>query len=472
MTIRQVSPLDAAWLMLESRDTPMHVAGLFEFSLPENAPRDYLATEVAAMRAARSIPPPWNLRLFDGPLVGTRLPLMQEDRDLDAEYHVRHSALPHPGGQRELGALVSRLHSHPLDLRRPLWEVHVIEGLEHDRFALYMKMHHSIIDGVSGMRMIMRAFSTDPTETGMAPFWTVPAGTRRRGESTPSVLGRLTAGARSSAMGVAGLGRAGLSLARASFGGQDLQAPYRTVGSVLDGRLAGQRRLATQQYDLARIKALAAASDCSLNDIVLYLCGTALRRYLSEHSQLPPRSLTAGIPVSLRDASDESLGGTAIAVMVATLGTDVADPGARLAAIKASTTEAKRHLGKLPAPARPYYTLLVSGPWITGLLAGLGGNSPVPFNVAISNVPGPREALYFNGARLDAVHPMSLLLHGNALNITCVSYAGTLNFGFTGARDTLPHLQRLAVYMGQALEEFESIVFPRPDVPRKARSPA
>ncbi|MTD43750.1 wax ester/triacylglycerol synthase family O-acyltransferase [Conexibacter sp. W3-3-2] len=472
MALRQVSPLDAAWLMLESRDTPMHVAGLFEFSLPQDAPADYLANEVAAMRAARSIPPPWNLRLFDGPIVGTRLPLMQDDRDLDAEYHVRHSALPHPGGQRELGALVSRLHSHPLDLRRPLWEVHVIEGLEHDRFALYMKMHHSIIDGVSGMRMIMRAFSPDPTETEMAPFWTVPAGTRRRRESTTSALGRLTDRARSSATGVTGLGRAGLALARASIGGQDLQAPYRTVGSVLDGRLAGQRRLATQQYDLARVKALASTADCSLNDIVLYLCGTALRRYLSEHSQLPPRSLTAGIPVSLRDASDESLGGTAIAIMVATLGTNIADPGARLAAICASTTEAKRHLKNLPAPARPYYTLLVNGPWITGLLAGLGGSAPVPFNVAISNVPGPPETLYFNRARLEAVHPMSLLLHGNALNITCVSYAGTLNFGFTGARDSLPHLQRLAVYTGQALEELEAVISPSTRTSRRARSSA
>jgi diacylglycerol O-acyltransferase len=190
---------------------------------------------------------------------------------------------------------------------------------------------------------------------------------------------------------------------------------------------------------------------------VLYLSGTALRRYLAEHGHVPDRPLTAGIPVNLRDADDESTG-TAIGMMVAELGTNIANPRERLEAIKRSTVEAKRHLRDLPDAARTYYTLLINGPYIAGLVAGLGGRTPVPFSAGISNVPGPPEPLYFNGSRLDAVFPLSLLLHGNALNITCVSYAGTLNFGFTGARETLPHLQRLAIYMGEALEEISGII--------------
>jgi len=176
--MRTVSPVDAAWLVLESRDTPMHVGGLFEFTLPRNAPADYLKKEFDRWRAPQTIPPPWNLRLVEGPLLGPRLPLMREIRDVDLDYHIRHSALPHPGGQRELGVLVSRLHSHQLDLHRPLWEVHLIEGLEGNRFAHYSKTHHSLIDGVSGMRLIMRALSTDPTRRGMPAFWTVGAGER------------------------------------------------------------------------------------------------------------------------------------------------------------------------------------------------------------------------------------------------------------------------------------------------------
>ena len=239
--------------------------------------------------------------------------------------------------------------------------------------------------------------------------------------------------------------------------GSPLQAPYRAPGSALGGQLEGQRRFATQQYELDRIKRLATAADCSVNDIVLYLSGTALRRYLTEHDRLPDRALTAGIPVNLREADDESTG-TAIGMMVAELGTDVADERQRLDAIRRSTAEAKRHLAQLPPESRTSYTLLINGPYIAGLMAGLGGRAPVPFNVAISNVPGPTEPLYFNGSRLDGLFPLSLLLHGNALNITCVSYAGTLNFGFTGARDTLPQMQRLAIYMGEALEEISDIL--------------
>jgi diacylglycerol O-acyltransferase len=459
--MRQIPPLDAVWLALESRDTPMHVGGLFEFTLPENAPADYLKQEFERMREARAIPPPWNLKLVEGPLFGQRAPFMRESHDVDLDYHVRHSALPHPGGQRELGILVSRLHSNQLDLHRPLWEVHLIEGLEGNRFAMYSKIHHSLIDGVSGMRLIMRALSKDPDRRGMASFWTVGAGERphHAGEDG-GPLGALRLplrAARGAAAAVGGLSRAAFDLAVAAVDDRALQAPYRAPSSVLGGSLGGQRRFATQQYELARIKRLARAADCTLNDIVLYLCGSALRRYLAEHARVPDRPLTAGIPVNLREADDQSMG-TAIGMMVAELGTNVADPIERLQAIVRSTAEAKHHLSGLPPEARTSYTLLINGPYIAGLIAGLAGRAPIPFNLGISNVPGPPEPLYLNGSRLDSLSPLSLLLHGNALNITCVSYAGTLNFGLTGARDTLPHLQRLAIYMGEALDEIERLL--------------
>jgi diacylglycerol O-acyltransferase / wax synthase len=462
VAIKQVPPLDMAWLMLESRDTPMHVGGLFEFTLPEDAPADYLKQQLERMRAStQTVHPPWNLRLVHGPLIGARVPLMREERDVDLDYHVRHSALPHPGGQRELGILVSRLHGHQLDLHRPLWEAHLIEGLEGNRFALYTKMHHSLIDGVSGMRMMLRTFSTDSGKREMPAFWSVPAGERPSpGEGGGGPVGRVAGAARGGARAVAGLSRAALDLTRAAVDDRSLTAPYRAPrGSALSDQLAGQRRFATQQYELSRVKALARAAGCTLNDVVLYLSGTALRRYLSEHGQLPDRPLSVGIPVNLREADDQSTG-TAIGMMVAELGTNIANPLDRLEAISRSTAEAKEHLKQLPDDARTYYTLLINGPYIAGLVAGLKERAPLPFNVGISNVPGPPEPLYFNGARLDAFFPLSLLLHGNAVNITCVSYAGTLNFGFTGARDTLPHLQRLAIYMGEALEELEQVLGP------------
>ncbi len=459
--MQRVSPVDAAWLALESRDTPMHVGGLFEFTLPPDAPEDYLQREFEQMREVRTIPPPWNLKLVDLPLLGARVPLMQATRDVDLDYHVRHSALPHPGGQRELGVLVSRLHSHELDLRRPLWEVHLIEGLEENRFAIYSKMHHSLVDGVSGMRLIMRTLSPDPKHGGTSSFWTVGAGERSpRAAAThdrDSLLSRPLEAIRGGASAAGGVTRAALDLAIAAVDHRALQAPYTAPASVLGGRLGGQRRFATQQCELERVKRIARAAGCTLNDLVLYLSGTALRHYLAEHARVPERPLTAGIPVNLRDAEDQSMG-TSIGVMIAELGTNVADPRERLDAIRRSTAEAKRHLSQLPSGARTSYTLLVNAPYIAGLMLGLGAHVPVPFNVGISNVPGPSEPLYMNGSRLDALFPLSLLMQGNALNITCVSYAGTLNFGFTGARDTMPHLQRLAIYMGDALEEIERVV--------------
>ena len=186
MSVVRVSPVDAAWLLLESRDTPMHVGGLMEFTRPPDAGPDYLKVQVDRMRAARALPQPWNLKLVGAPLIGERLPLMQTVREVDLDLHVRHSALPHPGGQRELGVLVSRLHGHPLDLHRPLWEVHVIEGLEDDRFAIYLKIHHSLIDGVSGMRMMLRALSSDPEdrETKTPSGRSGPAMMRAKGPAT------------------------------------------------------------------------------------------------------------------------------------------------------------------------------------------------------------------------------------------------------------------------------------------------
>ena len=472
MAIVQISPTDAAWLLLESRDTPMHVGGLLEFTRPRDAPADYLKQELERMRSKRALPEPWNLKPLGLPLVGARVPLMQTVRDVDLDYHVRHSALPAPGGQRELGVLVSRLHSHQLDMHRPLWEVHLIEGLENDRFAVYAKIHHSLIDGVSGMRMLLRALSSDPGERETPAFWAVGPGasSRPKQDDDTGGLRGLLGSLSTSANDLVGLARSALELAGAAVSDGPLQAPFTAPGSALSGPIEGQRRFATQQYSLELIKSLAKAAECTLNDIVLYLCGTALRRYLIEHARLPRRSLTAGIPVNIRDPDDNRTG-TAIGMIVADLGTNVSDPLTRLDAIRSSSGAAKRQLGTLPRSALGTQAVVINGPYIVALLAGLGGRTPVPFSLGISNVPGPREPLYFSRSRLEAIFPVSLLTHGNALNITCVSYAGTLNFGLIGARDTLPHLQRLAIYLGEALTELSELLL-RDDRPHDSAKSA
>jgi WS/DGAT/MGAT family acyltransferase len=462
--MKRLNPLDASWLSVESHDTPMHVGNLQIFSLPKNVPGDFLQQMVTRIKSERDFAAPWNLKLRR-PKLGGLLASWKVDNDLDLDYHVRHSALPAPGGERELGVLISRLHSHQLDFKRPLWECHVIEGLENNRFALYTKMHHSLIDGVSGVRLLQRILSTDPTDLEMPAPWTVhparPSPSEKKNESAQSAEQVAAKALRGKGSSVPQLIKALTRIMRGSRNGENgLIGPFSGPISVLNHRVTGQRRFATQQYDLATLKHLAKHFDCSLNDIVLYLSATALRRFMEESNMLPDKPLTSGIPVNVR-AKDDQGTGNAISFIIANLATDIADPLRRLEAIKLSTEKAKEHLQSLPRDALMQYTVILMAPYMLQLITGLGGRVRPVFNVTISNVPGPDQPLYFNGARLEAMYPVSLIAHGGALNITCLSYAGTLNFGFTGCRDTLPHMQRLAVYTGEALQELEALAAPK-----------
>ncbi len=457
MRTKRLKPMDAAWLYVESRDTPMHVAGLYIFSKPKNAKASFLQDLVAQAKDAKSFAPPWNLRVAGGALSGV-LPSWETDDNLDLDYHVRHSALPAPGGERELGVLVSRLHSYPLDLARPLWECHVIEGLENDRFALYTKMHHALIDGVGGIRLLQRALSSSAKDKVFVPPWTVGATTsskKARSKDGPGPFATLVEKAKEQAALVPEVTHALTEVWRAKKHGDALAAPFSAPKSVLNDRITGQRRFATQQYELARLRKLAEVAGVTLNDVVLAISAAALRRFLKELNVLPKASLTAGLPVSVRPKGDEELG-TAISFILADLCTNVADPLKRLKAIHTSTQRAKEHLQALPKGGLNNYTMLFMAPYIIGMLTGAAGRTKPMFNLAISNVPGPEVPMYCAGARMEAMYPVSVLQHGQALNITCLSYAGSLNFGYTGCRDTLPHMQRLAVYTREALEELES----------------
>ncbi len=461
MTVKRLSTADAMWLALESPDMPMHVGVLLQFTPPEGAAPDFLRDKLDGDRRRDYVcPAPWNLVVVQAPIVGA-LPLVRETSGIDLEYHVRRWGLPAPGSERELGILVSRLHTQHLDRRRPLWEMHIIEGLENNRFALFFKLHHSVIDGVSAMRLISTALTTDPADRDTPYLFEVGCGASNPDQKSRSFdpIDAVLDLARGGVSAIMGLTKAAAQMV--GRGGQygPLPIPSRQPKTLLDSRIAPRRRLATQQYDLAVIKRLAKAADTTINDIVLYLSSTALRTYLAEFSEIPDRSLVAGVPISLRDQDDDRAG-TLAATMFANLGTHIADPRERLEAIKASTAAAKGHLAGLEPEAVMNYTLALVAPWFTSLLSPVGGLLPAPQSVGISNVPGPPEPLYWNGSRLDAIYPMSLVFHGNALNITCISYAGTLGFGFTGARESLPHMQRLATAMGEALDELSLLLLP------------
>ena len=478
MTTTRLNPLDASWLYTESRETPMHVGALMPFKLPKDAAPDFLRQLMAEFRKHRQFEAPWNRKLKSS-ILKSPVHYWVEDDEIDLEAHVRHTALPFPGGERELGELIARLHSQPLDLSRPPWECTLIEGLEGDRFALYMKMHHSLIDGVSGMKLLQRLMTTEPEKSlSMPPFWATGLSSRspERDTKTPTFANAM-AGAIESLRGQVGtvpqlLLAFGKMLRLTKDVDTDLRIPFGAPGATINGRVRAKRRFATQQFSLERMKTLATAAGCTLNDLVLAMCGGALRRFLEDSGDLPESALTAGIPVSVRPKDDDSTG-NAITFIIATLGTDIEDPLERLAAISASVQAAKTHVQSLPRAAMSNYTIALMGPTILGLLTGLAGRTRPVFNITISNVPGPDKPLYFRGAELLANYPVSVVTHGQALNITCQSYAGTMAFGFTGCHSTLPHMQRIAVYTGEALEELEQLILKpaKKSAPRKAAAP-
>jgi len=475
----RLNPLDAAWIVTETRATPNHVGGLLQFKLPDDAPQDFMRKMMAAFRSHREFAPPWNQRLKQS-FSKNPSRIWVEDDAIDLEYHVRHAALPWPGGERELGELVGRLQSTPLDLSRPPWECTIIEGLEGNRFALFIKMHHSLIDGISGVKLLQAGMSTDRAKSlNFPPFWasgkTPKTTARKRPEALIPTVTQALAGAvqelRVQATTVPQLAMAFGKLVRSALSPEHGMAlPFAAPRSVLNGRVREKRRFATQQFSLERMKAVAKAADSTLNDVVLAMCGAALRRFLEERDSLPEQPLTAGIPVSVRPKDDDR-NGNAITFIVSTLGTNIADVKERLSAIRQSVKQAKEHVQSLPRQAMMQYTVLLMAPTILTLLTGIGGRVRPMFNITISNVPGPDTPLYFRGAEMVASYPASIVTHGQALNITCQSYAGFMNFGFTGCHSSVPSMQRLAVYTADALAELEAAFLPQTVVTKLAAVP-
>lgn len=457
---------DLIFIYGETSSSKMHVAGLLPFTPPADAPRDYLRKMIDEARR-QEVMAPWNRKLAHPRLQFSPVHSWVTDTDFDFDYHVRRSALASPGDERELGILVSRLHSNHLDLTRPPWEIHVIEGLEGGRFALYMKIHHALVDGYSAMRMLARSLTTDPESRDTRMFFNTPMPKReRRAPAAPTNL--LTSTLR--AIGGFGSQVAGGVSSAVDLTNAIVKTQIRRDGeyaqiagsasaphSILNARISRNRRFATQQYEFDRLRAVSSQHGSTINDVALAIIGGGLRKFLTDFDKLPDRSLIAFLPVNVRPKGDEG-GGNAVGAILAPMGTDIEDPVERLEKITAATRASKAQLQTMSPTAIIAYTaalLAPAGGQVAGALTGLQTPWPYTFNLCVSNVPGPREPLYFNGSRLEATFPVSIPIHGMALNITLQSYAETMNFGFVGCRDALPHLQRLAVYTGDALGDLE-----------------
>nr|WP_299037141.1 wax ester/triacylglycerol synthase family O-acyltransferase [uncultured Psychrobacter sp.] len=454
--MRLMTAVDQLFLLLESRKQPMHVGGLFLFELPEEeqGKDSEFVYQLVQQLQNSEVPPsfPFNQVLEN-------LLFWKTDDQFDVEHHFRHVALPNPGRVRELLMYISKEHSRLLDRAMPLWECHVIEGIlpeaegMPERFALYFKIHHSLVDGIAAMRLVQKALSQSPNEPVTLPIWSLIT---RHGKKAENLLPTARSASR--------IIKEQLSTIKPVFtelidnfkhnGKPDYVGTFDAPMSVLNQRISASRRIAAQSYDLQRFYTIADAFGVNQNDVVLAVCAGAIRRYLLTMEALPSKPLIAFVPMSLRN--DESASGNQISFLMANLGTHLEDPIKRMQLIHDSMNSGKRRFRRMNKAQVINYSAIAYAWEGLNVLTGIFPKKQA-FNLIISNVPGSKEPLYWNGAPLKALYPASILVDGQAMNITLATYLDKIEFCITACSKLLPRVQDILLLMEEELSLLENI---------------
>jgi diacylglycerol O-acyltransferase len=469
--MRAMSGVDGAFLHLETQETPMHVASLHRFDLPPGYRGDFHANFKREIARRLHLAPILTRKLAPMPLQFANPVWIEEDR-VDLDYHVPRVTLPGPGTQAQLEDCAGHLHSELLDRGHPLWRLYVIDGLQTGQAGVYIKVHHAVLDGLAGVllanalfdvtarpRRIRRERAPDAEHPGMAEL--AAAALKHDAGQYIKLLRHLPDVVKTLA------GMVGATAGSTPGGlGQNFSFGPKTPLNV---PITGERGVAAVSIPLDTLKQLAAAHEAKLNDVVLALCSGALRRYLAQHGGIPQKPLIATMPISLRAAGNAEYTTQAMLTLV-NLNTQIANPVKRLHAIR-DAAGAMKALARRARNVIPTDFPSIGVPWLLHGLATLYGRSgvvravPPIANVVISNVPGPQVPLYAAGARMATYWPVSITEHGVGLNITVMSYAGAMGFGFTTARCAVPDAGELSSALEAALHEL--VAASRP----KARKP-
>ncbi len=470
--MQQLTGLDSAFLAMETRTVYGHVGSVCIVD-PSTAPEPVTLERICKVIQSRlPLVPAFRRRLVEVPL-GLDFPYWIDDPDFDIEFHVRELALTAPGNARQLKEQVARLHARPLDRTRPLWEIYLILGLEGGRAAIYTKVHHSAIDGVSGNEILAAVLDLSPEGrdiSGAEPF--LP-------ERPPGPLGLLALSAFSLPRNPVRAVRVSAGLLRAAPTLLWTSAPrlpvvnrlvHRDSGALLprqpglraphspfNAPITQHRRWAFCDVSLDAVKAVKNAVGVTVNDVVLALAAGILRRWLLDHEALPDGPLIAAVPVSVRTEAEKGTLGNKVSAMLTVLPTNLADPLDRLHAAHEATRVAKEQHGAIPAGLLADVTQFAM-PALAGQAARLSARLRLVervslFNLIISNVPGPNVPLYYAGAELLAYYPLSAIADGQGLNITVLSYRGTVFFGLLACRELVPDLDHMAESIGDEMRD-------------------
>ncbi|HET6165251.1 MAG TPA: wax ester/triacylglycerol synthase family O-acyltransferase [Marmoricola sp.] len=448
--MERLSGLDASFLYLESSAQLMHVCGVLLLD-PSTTPGGYSFAGMKDVLEARvATIPSFRRKLKEVPLEIDH-PVWVDDRDFDIDRHVHRLAVPAPGGPEELREVCGHLAGIPLDRSRPLWEMWVIEGLASGHVAVFTKMHHASVDGVSGANLVSYLCSLEPD----APLPDLPPMDESSAEPGDwELFGRGLLNTLAKPVKAVQLVGPTASLitktiARARSG-TAMAAPLTAPRTSFNGNISGRRSVGYSELSLDRIKEIRHAVDgATVNDVVLAISGGALRRYLEDRGELPSSSLLASVPVSVHGTSTKSSGTNKVSSLFARLGTDIADPVERLRRLAQDNAHAKDHHKAISADTLQDWAEFAA-PRTFGLAVRavarlrLAEKGPVIHNLVISNVPGPPVPLYFVGARIEAFYPLGPIFHGAALNVTVMSNNGRMHVGLLGCRDALPQIQDLA----------------------------
>ena len=452
----KLSLLDLGFFIAETEASPKHVAGLLIFKRPPKSTAAFAKNLYKEYLAASDVKPPFNRVIHFS--MGA-MPHWVATDHIDMHQHVFFHTLPKDANDRKaLYDFVSKLHTPMLDRSRPLWEVHVIDGLPEGKFALYQKMHHAYADGVTMARWTAECYSTSPDDMEQTPVWTQKHG--GRGAKAKQELLQLTWNeVTGNARRFLGIGRlaAMLFLESVKLTKNAIALPFvSSARTPLTGQVTSGRQFATAGVSMARVNAIRTRTRSTLNHIALTCLDGALRRYLQDQGVELRRPITIQMPVNLRKEGEKTAGNK-IGIIQVELSPPTDDPYVRLRNIGYSLRNVRTMVDSVAPEAIESYTI------ITGLVAQiaemlkLSNKMPPMGNTLVSNVPGPKEHLYIKGARMEEMHPISTLPPSNLLNITLFSYAGDLFFGLI-ATDELPNLEHLADYVTEAFTELEKSV--------------
>jgi diacylglycerol O-acyltransferase len=495
--MRQLTSLDSQFLALETPRQSGHVASVAILDTSTTPTGTLTLGDIQALIADRlPLLPPLRWRLQEVPL-GLDYPYWVDDIDFDLDFHVRELGLPKPGSDEQLAEQVARIVSRPLDRAKPLWELYLISGLRSGHTAMLTKIHHAVIDGMSGAEILGLLLDLTPEirEIEVPPSWgdtelvPGPLGMLGRGvlgaaryplralRALPSALPNIEETQLRVIPGATAVGRLVSRAQRLLTPGEapfELQEQLVAPRTSFSGRVSAHRRFTFGQLSLDDVKAVKNAYGVTVNDVIVALCAGAVRRWLVEHEELPEGPLVAQIPVSVRTEEQIGTYGNRIMLMRAPLCTDEPDPVRRLQRTHDALGDMKQRHRALPADLLADVNHFIPpavfsrAARLTFGLATSGAGRPI-WNLVISNVPGPQFPLYCAGARLVANYPVSVITDGMGLNITVMSYCGHLDVGIVADREQMPDVARLTGWLHEALTE---LMAPAPEAPADPRPQA